>query len=265
MTPEKRSGFIAIHQSFAETELGATLADRIRYEKYKPAEVSNERWEDLLGADVNNLAHMPLTYGLTRSMIRNLQDTQPGFLNDHEEEVLQVTALIHDQAEAIVGDINYNDKTPEDEVEEMHHLSAILDEHYEGDTSDIKHIILEAAEVMKSPDSKLGHVFNTIERIGYMRTALRAAEHVKRGAAPDCEEELRWMTADVLGNHTVTLMERADDYIPVRIYLGNQAHVIDEAFSIVTPEVFTNYPPEQRQSKELAHHSAYAAWRQWTT
>jgi hypothetical protein len=83
--------FLGIHQSFAATELGAKLAANVRYAIYKPTEVTNERWEALLGADVNNLAHLSLTYGLAKSMVENLRQFQPGFLDPHEEIVLQMT------------------------------------------------------------------------------------------------------------------------------------------------------------------------------
>jgi hypothetical protein len=244
--------------------MGATLASRGRYEKYKPADVTNERWEELLGADVNNLDHLPLTYGLTKSMIRNLRESQPGFLSEHEEDVLQAASLIHDWAEAIVGDITYGYKTVEQESEEMEHLVAILEKHYEDDNSDIKPLIIEAAGIVREPDTKLGHVFNTIERVGYMRTALRASRHVIADTTPDCEAGLRWLVADVFGNHPAVLIERSSTYVPVGVYLQNQCDAITKAFSIVSHSTFaTNYPIEEQTRKETAFRSNQEAWEQW--
>ncbi|HUA13083.1 MAG TPA: hypothetical protein VL989_01110 [Candidatus Sulfotelmatobacter sp.] len=260
---EDRTGFMGIHQSFAETELGETLASRVRYTTYKPEEVTNERWEELLGADVNNLDHLALTYGLAKSMVRHLREERPDFLTPHEEDVLLVTALIHDWAEAIVGDINYNDKTPEQEAEEMRQLSAILGQHYDDDTTGIRELVLEASEVVSSPDSKLGKVFNTIERIGYMRTALRASEQARSGKAEDCAVGLKWLYSDVLGNHTVTLIERSEEYPMLRGYLLNQQHVIFSAFVGMSADVFMNYPPEKRIAKQTAFLAAFRAFAEY--
>lgn len=223
--------------------------------------MSNGRWEELLGADVNNLNHLPLTYGLSKSMVRNLRNLQPGLLNPREEEILQIAALIHDWAEAIIGDINYNDKTLEDEAEEMMHLAAILDQYYGEDVGDLRIKMLDDMAVVKDPNSKLGRIFNTIERVGYVRTALRASEHVHSGTAVECENALRWLAVDVLGNHPPVLIERSKQYAPVGLYLRNQAAVINRAFYGALTETFANYEPHEQQAKEAAFIASHEAWQ----
>jgi hypothetical protein len=258
-------GLMTIHYAFAETEEGEKLASRIRYEKYKPAEVSNERWLELFGADVNNLDHMLLTRGLTRSIVRRLKQDRPGYLAPREEDVLEVAALIHDRGEASTkkGDVSYSDKTDEDNAEEMIQLAALLDRHHSEDLSDVKTLITDALDVVRDTETKLGLVFNTVERIGYMRTALRAAEHIKNGTAPDCEEGLRWIVADVFGNQLKELINRIPEHPPVGTYLNNQAPSIWEAFKVVEPQTFTNYGSEQQEPKEEAFEAACREWRQW--
>jgi hypothetical protein len=146
----------------------------------------------------------------------------------------------------------------------MRQLDAILDRHYGEDTSGIKDIILEAAQVVRDPSSKLGHAFNTIERVGYMRTGLRSALHVIEGTAPDCQEGLRWLAADVLSNHPAVLIERSAIYMPVRAYLYHQRYLITSAFGIVSPHTFTsNYPEEQQATKEAAFKTNQQAWTEW--
>jgi hypothetical protein len=261
----ERSGLFAIHQAFAETEEGAKIAADVRYERYKPAEVSNQRWEELLGADVNMLTHMPLTYGLTRSMIRHLREDRPGYLTPHEEVVEQVAALIHDRGEAFTtkGDITFSDKTDEDHTEEMAQLKTYLENSYFEDEGDAKTLIMEALEVVKNPNTKLGQVFNTVERIGYVRTALRAAEHIHNGTAPDCEDGLRWIVADVFGNQLKVLLSRIPEHPPIRTYLENQARAITGAFMTAKTETFANYPEHQQQPKVDAFNAAYREWYQW--
>ena len=265
MSAEAEPDLFDIHRSFAGTELGQKLAGQVRYDRYKPDEVSNERWTELLGADVNNLTHMPLTYGLTRNFIRALQDSQPGFLADGEEQLLQTAALIHDWGESVVGDITYSDKTEDDEAEERRQLDFILDEFSAHDAEEVKSLIKQAAaEIIFSPASRLGHVFNTVERVGYMRTALRAAKHVLDGTAPDCEDGFRWIVADVMGNHPVELIKRVDTYLPVRTYLMNVRVDIAKAFTVVEDQTFRMYPSfEQQRDKVKAFDDAVTDFHIW--
>jgi hypothetical protein len=253
-----------IHNSFTETEYGQTLAGQVRYERYKPEHISNERWTELLGADVNNLTHMPLTFGLTRVMVTQLRLTQPRLLDTNEENLLGAAAIIHDWAEAVVGDISYSDKTDDNKAEEKEQLTAILASFEGTSAQDAKALIDRAAqEVVFAPDTKLGHIFNTVERAGYMRTALRAAHHVIQGTAPDCEEGLRWIVADVFGNHTAALVERTSVYLPVNGYLNHMRNDISRAFGIVSDGTFLNYEENQRLPKQEAFHKASETFQSW--
>jgi len=263
---ESQPNLMNIHRSFAGTDLGQTLADQVRYDRYKPEAVSNERWVQLLGADVNNLTHMPLTWGLTMSFVSRINAQQPDLLNTHEGQVLQAAALIHDWAEAIVGDITFSEKTSEQETEEHSQLIAILEQFSGETTQDIWGLVDEAAHsVVFSHEGKLGHMFNTIERVGYLRTALRASQHVRAGSAPDCENGLMWIVADVFGNQPITLMDRAADYEPVSDYLRHQSEAIAQAFDIVHPDIFSCYPVQQQAPKYEAFYAAQIAWAEWST
>lgn len=252
-----------IHHSFAGTDLGEKLGAQIRYEKYKPEEVSDERWVELLGADVNNLTHLPLTYGLTRVFVSKLRRQHPGLLNEHEEQVLQTTALVHDWAEVIVGDISYGDKTKENEAKEHKHLFEIANRFGEGKLGEL---IDEAVDdVVFNPEGKLGHIFNTVERTGYVRTGIRASQYVISKTAPDCDAGLRWIAADVLGNQPVPLLERVDTYKPLKGYLKKQTPAISNGFEVVGVEVFENYPAHERNAKLENFNQSYDAWLSWAS
>lgn len=255
-----------VHHAFSATDLGIVLAGQVRYERYKPPEVSNDRWVEVLGADVNNLTHLTLTRGLTRDFAKQARTNQPDLLNTHEELVLEAAALIHDWAEAVVGDITYSDKTTEHENEEIRQLETILNQFSGSDYETTRDLIGQAAaEVVFNPDSKLGHIFNTIERVGYVRTALRASRHVLNNTAPDCAEGLRWIVADVFGNHITALLERVSDYAPVHSYLVNTRIDIANAFTVVAPRSFSYYEPDQQKPKEDAFHQAYVKFHIWRT
>lgn len=255
---------IEIHEEFKKTDFGKTLADRVRYERYKPADVSNERWVDLLGADVNNLTHLTLTYGLAQDFIRASEILSPNFLTDEDEQLLQVAALIHDWAESIVGDISFGDKTANDELEEQAAFEANLASFYNGDTTLINRARTEVV-FDHTGESKLGRAFNAIERVGYLRTALRAGSHIVRGDAPDCEEGLRWLIADVLSQQPEPLIAYANTLPPIRQYLINQSDQISQMFGIVAGDdgIFESYPQEQRVTKRAQFKQSYYAWRSW--
>lgn len=264
MSRETIPNFMGLHHAFAETEHGQKLASQVRYDRYKPEEVSNERWVELLGADVNNLTHLPLTYGLTQDMIRQLDISNPEMLDDEDKDCLRVAALIHDWAEALVSDITYSDKTSSDEEEERLQFSALLRAFESEEASEMSHLIAKAAdEIVFDPNSKLGQIFNTIERVGYVRTAIRASKHVMSCDAADCEEGLKWIVADVFGNHIEVLLERLVMYMPIYNYLSNQVDEIKKAFHVVTDDVFANYPVEQQGIKRGAFYQAKRAFNLW--
>lgn len=255
---------IEIHEKFEQTDFGKTLAGRVRYERYKPANVSNDQWVELLGADVNNLTHLTLTYGLAQDFIRNAHALQPDLLTDEDEQLLQVAALIHDWAESIVGDISFGDKTATDEIEEQAAFEANLASFYNGDTTLINKARTEIV-FDHTGKNKLGRVFNAIERVGYLRTALRAGDHIIHGDAADCDDGLRWLVADVLSQQQKALIAYAETLQPVGQYLANQHDQISLMFEIIarSDDVFDNYPPDQREAKRLQFSESYQAWQQY--
>lgn len=264
MSGETQPNFMELHHAFAATEHGQRLASQVRYGRYKPEDVSNERWVELLGADVNNLTHMPLTFGLTQDMIRQLEMTHPELLIEEEKDELRVAALVHDWAEALVGDITYSDKTSSDEEEERLQFGSLLSAFEGEDAAEMSHLIAKAAdEIVFDSNSKLGQIFNTVERVGYVRTAIRASKHVMAGDAADCEEGLKWIVADVFGNHIEVLLDRLGNYMPVYNYLTNQEDEIKKAFQLVTNDVFANYPTDQQEAKKEVFCRAKWAFNLW--
>jgi hypothetical protein len=253
---------IGIHEEFKKTDFGITLSSRVRYEKYKPAEVSNGRWVELLGADVNNLTHLTLTYGLVQNFVRATDMLQPGYLNEEEDEVLKVAALIHDWAEAIVGDISYGDKTDIDELQEQAAFEAHLAQFYDGDAANLIDKARKEVVFDHMGNSKLGKAFNAIERVGYLRTALRASDHVIDQDAPDCDAGLRWIVADVLSQQPSALEHYSETLIAIKQYLIAEHERISRAFELIDndPSVFKNYPIDQQVVKESQFKQSYKDW-----
>jgi hypothetical protein len=271
MSVEEQHDFVAVHESFAATEHGQALAGNVRYGHFKPDAISNERWTELLGPDVNNLTHLTDTYQLACRFIEHTFRIQPGYLSSRESAVIKATAISHDWAEAIphIGDTNYTLKTEEDEAEEEKAFAENLAEFFDADSfpKDMGDLILEATQkVIFDKTSRLGSVFNAIERMGYMRTALRANEHVLGGSAPDCHESLRWLVADVLANHHAShLIAASSRWHAIHHFLDFQREAIGQAFESSDPAIFDENVTDDRHVTErrTSLQDARGIWSYW--
>ncbi len=237
--------YLGVHTAFAATQYGETLGSCVRYDKYRPPDVSSERWEELLGPDVNNLDHLIDTYQLTCVFIGNTERLQPGLLLPRNKAVLKIGAIIHDWDESINPDINYFEKTEDHEIAERQSFIKNLPNFYTGNDPGVKDLIDEAVEeVIFEPDSHLGSIFNVIERIGYLRTGLRAGQLACEQAAPDCDENLRWLSASVLSSdHLEHLMMKGRRLFAAHHFLVAREAEICESLEMVDPAVFDAHEP----------------------
>jgi hypothetical protein len=149
-----------MHERFASSEYGQTLAANIRFGDFKPEETSNQLWEDLLGDDVNNLRHMPYTLEIAKRFILHERLGKAA--------LLQNVAITHDWGEAVVGDVALPDKKLQGvdlaEVEAYRHIARELD--FDDELEQVPEVLWGEHE-MSEP-------FNVIEYIGYCETGLRA-------------------------------------------------------------------------------------------
>jgi len=261
-----------IHKSFAETEFGEKLSENVRYDKYRPNHISKLEWAQLLGADVNNLTHMPLTYGIARAFINDARNSQPDLLNDQEEKLLLIAAISHDWAESITSDISFGDKTATDDDEEQAAFERNLASFYEGE--DFELVDQARREIVFDHDSKLGELLNAIERIGYLRTALRANQLLNEGIEDtELQGGLEWLVFDVLSNlqakedlYGMPKLLELRKFAPVDTYLTSVEDRIEDAFdsAIKTMEVILpKYDEKAPQKREQMAHSAQNWDRYW--
>lgn len=163
-----------LHQVFSSSEYGRTLDNSIRFSDFKPVDVENETWVDMLGDDVNNLRHMPHTHQLVaRFCIAQSVDADMA-------STLMTTAMTHDWGEAIDGDIALPHKTAADEESEQANFRLIAEDllgKYEGEELSDK-----VWSVLNKDDKELGDMFRAVEYIGYNTTGMRAG-YVGRAVA----------------------------------------------------------------------------------
>lgn len=256
-SPEFLHSLAELHRVFSATEHGDRLAQQVRFERYKLPETTNEQWINLLGADVNNLQHMPLTTGLTRDFIGRFNDRiesrpQPtAKISEEQAQLLCLTAMTHDWGESVLGDSTY-DHAGTTKVAEKQAVTDIIQSLPLARNLDFYSRINAAKEIVFDSSSHLGRIFNTIERVGYMRTALHAAHHARSGSLPQNTNGLLWLTENVLGNQVSELVDRAEEFPPVFDYLTVMSGAIHGAFEIVTehPSTHSMYPSAEEQTQK---------------
>ena len=252
-----------LHRAFSETSHGQKMSENIRFAKYNLSGMPNDEWEKLLGRDVNNLEHMSLTHGITVAFIRYCETYQPELLTDEEKKMLLLTAITHDWGEAIRGDVSFGDKTQQEEAQEIKDFDLVVDSVSYGSFNYEE--IKQAQEIaFDHHGSKLGRIFYTIERLGYMRTALEASEIVRAQRQPDeTTYGLIWLVADVLSNHMHQdqLLKDSFRYDAVFAAITARHEEIDAAFDLALrhPTAFENYGQEAQEKND----SVQLARKQW--
>lgn len=265
----KKVAFNKIHDDFSETEYGQKLAGNARYDRYKPEDVTLAEWERLLGVDVNNLKHLKLSYGMARQFIKYTEELSPDQgekkieLTTKEKEDLLLAATIHDWAEAIVGDVSYDFKTKEHEEKEYAELKKMAGGIL-GENSDelIARIANVTDTVIKDTNSKLGKIFNMIERVGYVRTALRAWEQSKSEGG-DLQTCLQWITYNILCTQILKLVQSSETYPAVAHYLRENKYSIDDAFENMPDSVSKKFSHDDEIIKRSQMTQSRKVWQEF--
>lgn len=245
--------YAELHHRFIESEIDYDQKDIIRFERFKPDHITNEQWVQLLGADTDVLKHMPVTYGLTRSFLRECRtvDTRSDEteFTEEQEEVLLLAAITNNWGESRTGNIAYDKKTTEIESEEKDEFRKIFADIC-GEEIDVKIRMLVERTVFDKY-SRLGQAFNAIERSGYLRTALRAYKEAQSTDDEILAGHLQWLCANVLSNQIMMLVEYSKTYPPIRKFLTEQHALISEAFESLDIELFSKHGQNESIRSEL--------------
>ncbi len=271
---EKELTFGQIHEQFSSTQYGETLRDNIRFSLYKPESISNAEWRKALGADVNNLTHMPLTLGLTKSFLKHCANPDDNWqkeipeeatFNSQEQEQLLLTGMVHDQGEGIITDIPLPLKTDSDEEREMIALRTVIrssfnkDANKNNDISDqaiADDISDQAIAVLTHTNPKLGKAFNAIEHVGYLRTALRAWEY-RKGVSEEVKPNLNHLAQSVFSYSISRLVDYSNIYPPVKSYLDHH--------NIAITDIFHEFEGNPSPVDEARLEKSKQAWGEFST
>lgn len=244
--------FLDIDKYFATTKAAKILEGNGRFADYM--EVDLEEWRRVLGSDVNNLSHLVLTYRLTKAFLKRME------MPLEDREVLLLTAIIHDWAEAITGDICSLKKTIADAVVESALLENILRKYFCSVLS--SETISRVIEVLDNDKEGLGNVFRCIEILGFFRTSLIAWER-RMKIQDGHEENLMEMTQNVVGNRLAVLVEYSKEFPQVGDFLESRGAVIEDAFEKMPDGIFENYVEEERDNERKKFENAKGVWKEF--
>lgn len=222
----------SVFNQFRNSKFGKKLNTQVRYEVFKPKDISVDLWVEYLGPNGNNLEHMQNTYEQSLYLLENYD------LELDDKNLIYLAALTHDWGEAIVGDINYSKKNDEDENAEKEAFVTIVKEVI-SDIQTQELLIDTYLNIAMDRNSKLGSIFNTIERIGYLSDALRMTELLdSRKFDKEKETIFKNVINGIIPYQTTALIDRSAKYnflqnylITNRINLNSMLKYINEEFS----------------------------------
>lgn len=267
---QKDLSFRSIHKNFSQTEIGKKLNDKTRWERYQikgddpDNKLPNKEWINIIGQDANNLSHGLLTYGLSRLFINHIIHSNSQIkLNQEEQEIILFTAISHDWPEGVTkkGDVSFELKTEKDESEELSLIENIITD-FLGHNS--LPIARQVKDTLGDPTSKLGKIFNAIEKMGYSQTGLKAWE--KRENFGDLiTPKLTLLSNNVLLNNPIKMIEYSSIYPPIDSFLRNRQDIISNGFSNMPDSIFDLYTekvdlPKINRSK---FKDASEQWNDW--
>ncbi|PJE61732.1 hypothetical protein COU87_03080, partial [Candidatus Roizmanbacteria bacterium CG10_big_fil_rev_8_21_14_0_10_39_12] len=175
-----------LYKRYKGSDYGLQLFRQPRFGKdtIKPEGIGTNDWTLLLGPDVNNLWHLPHSVNVA-TIYQSLDDPSDGCIpQDYpilaeafsdKYQVLQVVAVVHDIQEAVIGDINFHDKTDESQIKEEDTFLVMMGSLYGDYFRD--GAIQEIAQIVFHQNNPLGYQFQIIEEMGYVMTALQA-DHI---------------------------------------------------------------------------------------
>lgn len=250
-----------IYDTFSQTKEGNILSRNIRFHAYKPQAMTNSDWEALLGDDVNNLKHLWVTYELTQRFLTLQPD-----LSVHDQEILLLTAITHDWAEAIVGDVMYYSRSAKEEEKERDQFHALLKTYAEQKIfpSALTELIKEQClPILENRSLRLGKVFNAVERLGYLSTALNAFEK-SRSQTKSIQGHLLCLAKSVLYNHISILVDYAAQYTKVKTFLYDNAKKISTILYDVPDSIISQYNPGPGETCIVHAQQTKDSWKPFT-
>jgi len=236
----------------------AYLSSTPRYERYMVDESLNE-WVRLLGPDVSLLTHADATAVITKKFV-TYNEKHGLKLNRIEKDRMLLAPWIHDWGEIIIdgkgiGDITYDKKTAADVVIETAIFNKVISAIPIEKVKEEFHITYQ--DVVLKKNQKLGDMFNTIERIGYMETAITAFV----GRNGNKITNWKGLSGSVLSNHSEKLIHLSEICPYVSYFLKQNRQTMHKMFEVITRLSQSPVDNTNTLSFDVAKlRNAYASW-----
>lgn len=232
-----------------------TLVRNVRYERYMSGE-SREEWIALLGDDVSWYAHPFVTAGIADELLSYHEDLGLNISLDDRFRLF-TACVIHDMGEMFVGDTTFEVKTGEDELFEYEAFCELI-ESVSTDTLEKLYLKSVYRDVVVGDNMRLGGMFNSIERVGYLNTCLRAYSGDIEGSRIRNWEGL---CGNVLQNQVPALVEQARKYPYVNKTLQQSQVQISELFDDLKP--FAYVPSDNKGERCFDEELLFNACNAW--
>lgn len=232
---ESRISLKSITFIFHENEIRSQLInpENIRYNRFRSTETP-EYFALLLGPDVKFASHPGVTHNIAKKFIESQnKNINTEKIDNEEADTILTASLVHDLGELKIDGLGHGDISFEDHHLDHKKAEGIIFEKIIAkvtNESDRKYLINTYDEVVQNNNSKLGRMFDSVERIGYLSTALRTFIGIKG------ERILNWhgLVGNVLSNQIIQLLEFQKDYSYVYEILESNWQLITDAFNDVS-------------------------------
>ena len=234
-----------------------------RYERFMDGE-NISKWISILGPDVLLLTHGEVTADIAEEFVQ-YNETKGIKLTKEEKYQLLLVPYIHDWGEIIiedegVGDVTFDDKNDTAEAVEGIIFNKVVSSIKDELIKEKFHIAYQ--NVVMKRDTKLGEMFNAIERIGYLKTAIKAF------AGSDDKSRIKnWkgLVGNVLSNQIQKLLEYSKKYPYVYSFLEEEKENIQSMFD-GTINIKVPYDNKDKLSFDAEKlNNAYDIWKKTFT
>lgn len=203
------------------------LGNSPRYERFMTRETVSE-WTAILGPDVLSLTHGSVTADVAKDFI-SFNKQQGLMLSEEQEDQLLLAAHVHDFGEIMidnqgVGDVTFENKNSMIEKAEERIFNKVVSE-IEPESE--KQRFLASYKHVMNRDTKMGELFNAIERVGHLKTAIKAFI-----GAEDGRKINNWkgLVGNVLSNQIRELVKYSDKYPYISFFLVENKTYIESMF-----------------------------------
>lgn len=218
---EAAAGVGEVDRAFRGTVYAEYLRDSPRWTKYQPEHIDDVSWRAILHADANSLDHSRLMIGYANYCMQRDPDL---FQLSSEELTIVYKAIAmqdwsksFDDDQSSGGDKAYDDITLDDIENRRRKFHIVYDELVPD--SDVKEKFLIESAIF-NPESRLGSIFDSIRRLGYLRVALIAYNQAQNFPDdPVLTRNLNMLAADTASNQLIPLLGYAEEYPAVKAVL----------------------------------------------